>query len=248
MPANSTLVPLLIHGFLDRGAAWAPLIDELGPLSREALAPDFAGTGARAGDVGPFTLRRQAADVTALIDQRSNRRFVVIGHSMGGQVADLVVQARGERIAALVLMTAVPLSGMKSPEEVRDLLRECGGDVDTQRRIRLMFSRHLPEATLQLLLDPQALMGPAATEGYYDAFTAGDRSGTGFSTYAGPTLLLAAREDPVVSLDLTRSMRESRFPTSDFTVVEESGHWPHLEQPRHCARAILAFLSGRGVV
>jgi pimeloyl-ACP methyl ester carboxylesterase len=247
MPANSALVPLLIHGFLDRGAAWAPLIHELGALSTEALAPDFAGTGTRARDVGPFTLRRQATDATALMDQRPTARFIVIGHSMGGQVADLVAQARGDRIAALVLMTAVPLAGTNSPDEVRGLLRGCGGDVDAQRRIRQMFSRHLSEATLDLLLDPQGIMGPTAAEGYYDAFTAGDASGKGFSSYSGPTFLLAAREDPVVSLDLTRSMRESRFPASDFAVVEESGHWPHLEQPQRSAQAICTFLSSHGL-
>jgi len=247
MPENSDIVPLLIHGFLDQGAAWAPFIDELGPLAERALAPDFAGAGTRARERGPFTLRRVAADAAALIDQHSDAQFVVLGHSMGGQVAELVAQARPERIAALVLMSAVPLAGQVLPDEVRGLLRGCGGDVEAQRRIHRMFSRHLSDADLDRMLDPTAMMGPAAAEGYYNAFSAGDASGKGPSTFAGPPLLLAAREDPVVSVEMTLSMRESRFPGSDFAVVEESGHWPHLEQPQRCAQAILAFLSSHGL-
>jgi pimeloyl-ACP methyl ester carboxylesterase len=245
VPATSDLVPLLIHGFLDKGAVWVPFIDKLGPLRERALAPDFAGAGARAREGGPFTLHRQAADAVALIDQRPDARFVVVGHSMGGQVAELVAQARPERVAALVLMTAVPLAGHESTDEVRRLLRECGGDVETQRRIRQMFSCHLSDADLDRLLDPATLMGPAAAEGYYDAFTAGDASGNSPSTFTGPVLLLAAREDSVVSVEMTLSMRDSRFPGNDVAIVKESGHWPHLEQSERSARAIVNFLSSR---
>jgi pimeloyl-ACP methyl ester carboxylesterase len=60
---------------------------------------------------------RQAADAVAQIDQRPDARFIVGDHSMGGQVAELVAQARSERIAALVRMTAVPFAGHESTDE-----------------------------------------------------------------------------------------------------------------------------------
>jgi pimeloyl-ACP methyl ester carboxylesterase len=247
MSSRSDLVPLLIHGFLDKGAVWTPFIDALAPLSERALAPDFAGAGTRARKGGPFTLRRQAAEAIELIDRRPDARFVVVGHSMGGQIAELVAQARSERVAALVLMTAVRLSGHDLTDEARSLLRGSGGDIETQRRIRKMFSYNLSDTDLDRLLDPSTVMGPAAAEGYYDAFTAGDASGKGPSTYTGPVLLLAAREDPVVSVEMTLSVRDSRFPGNDVVVVEESGHWPHLEQPKRSAQAILTFLSSHGL-
>jgi hypothetical protein len=37
MPAKSEVLLLLIHGFLDKGAAWAALIDKLGPLDGGAV-------------------------------------------------------------------------------------------------------------------------------------------------------------------------------------------------------------------
>ena len=247
MAAQADIVPLLIHGFLDKGAIWRALTGHLGVLAGRALAPDSAGAGMRAAAEGPFTLRRQATEAIALIDERPEARFLVVGHSMGGQVAELAAQARPDREAALVLMTAVPLAGLNMPPESRTLLRGSGGNAETQRGIRRSLSRHLSEADLALLLDPGTLMGAAATEGYYDAFTAGDESGTGRSTYPGPVLLLAARQDPVISMEMTGSMRSSRFPDSDFAIVEESGHWPHLEQPQQSAEAILRFASAEGL-
>ena len=70
MAAQADVVPLLIHGFLDKGAIWKALTDHLGVLAARALAPDCAGAGMRAAEAGPFTLRRQAAEAIALIDHR----------------------------------------------------------------------------------------------------------------------------------------------------------------------------------
>jgi hypothetical protein len=40
-------------------------------------------------------------------------------------------------------------------------------------------------------------------------------------------------------------MRDSRFLGNDVAIVEESGHWPHLEQSERSAQAIVNFLSSR---
>ena len=60
MAAQADAVPLLIHGFLDKGAIWKALTDHLGVLAARALAPDCAGAGMRVAEAGPFILRRQA--------------------------------------------------------------------------------------------------------------------------------------------------------------------------------------------
>src|SRR5258705_3594363 len=83
MSATSHLVPLLIHGFLDKGAAWVPFLGALGRLSERALAPDFAGAGTRAREGEPFTLRRQAAEAVAFIDQPPDAPVVVVRQFIG---------------------------------------------------------------------------------------------------------------------------------------------------------------------
>jgi len=245
-PRDPHLTLLPIHGFLDHGAAWRKTVGALGPLGDHALLPDLAGAGRRATEAGPYTLARASAELVALIDARPNERFVVIGHSMGGQIAELIAAERPGRVAALVLITAVALAGGPLPADLRALLRNCGGDVEAQRRIRQMFSHRLATADLEILLAPATLMGPAAAAGYYDAFTGGDERGRHASQYRGPTLLVAARLDPVVPPELTAAMQETRFPGATLAVVEESGHWPHLEQPERLAEIITSFLATNG--
>ena len=56
MAAQADVVPLLIHGFLDKGAIWKALTDHLGVLAARALAPDCAGAGMRALGCGWWRL------------------------------------------------------------------------------------------------------------------------------------------------------------------------------------------------
>jgi hypothetical protein len=116
MPAKSEVLLLLIHRLLDKGAAWAPLIDKLGPVSEWTLATDFADAGTRAQEGGILYIapggRRGRPDRPAA-GRTVHRRWP----SMGGQAAGLVAQARSERIAALVRMTAVPFAGHEPTDE-----------------------------------------------------------------------------------------------------------------------------------
>jgi pimeloyl-ACP methyl ester carboxylesterase len=242
-PGGPDLTPLLIHGFLDQGAVWRKVAAALGPLGERALLPDLAGAGRRQAEAAPYTLARACAELVGLINARPGERFVLIGHSMGSQIAELVAAGRPDRIAALVLITAVPLAGGPLPDDLRTLLRNCGGDVEQQRRIRGMFAHRLAESDLGMLLDPATLMGAEAAAGYYDAFTGGDEMGRHPTKYRGPTLLIAASLDPVVSPQQTAAMRDARFPGCALAIIEGSGHWPHLEQPARLAATTASFVT-----
>jgi pimeloyl-ACP methyl ester carboxylesterase len=137
---------ILIHGFLDAGAIWAPVVADLGPEAEAWLTPDLAGMGALSADAGRHKLPRYCADITRLIDQTEGS-LVLVGHSMGTQVAELAALARPDRIRALVLLSPVPLGGPHAPAEVTGPLAATGGDVAAQREARrgLMASPVDPE-------------------------------------------------------------------------------------------------------
>ena len=97
---------LVVHGFTGAKEDFADHLDALGAAGWHAVAPDLRGhgnsdhpAGEDAYDFGVF-----AADLLALADALGWERFVLLGHSMGGMVAQFVALQAPRRVWALVLM------------------------------------------------------------------------------------------------------------------------------------------------
>src|SRR5690349_20153948 len=96
-PAQSSLTALFIHGFLDEGRSWAAVQRALAQAGVSTVAPDLPGMGERTDVAGPFSLDRLASDVLDQVE-RLDGPLVLVGHSMGAQVAELVANERRDRI------------------------------------------------------------------------------------------------------------------------------------------------------
>lgn len=96
---------LLVHGFTADSREVADVLDPLADRGWHAVAPDLRGHGRSdhptAADAYSFEIL--AADVLALADALGWDRFALVGHSMGGAVAQLVALDVPDRLTGLVL-------------------------------------------------------------------------------------------------------------------------------------------------
>ncbi len=94
---------VLIHGF---GAAldWWDAIAETLAKDYRVIRLDLIGHGGTEAPNRGYAIERQAALVNAVLDAYDAGRVIVIGHSMGGEVATALAEARPERIEKLVLI------------------------------------------------------------------------------------------------------------------------------------------------
>lgn len=101
---------LLVHGYT---GAKEDFRDAVGPLAEAGywvVAPDLRGHGASAQppEESDYSLRHFADDVHGLLDALGWGRFDLLGHSMGGMVAQLVAldlhHGDGPELGRLVLM------------------------------------------------------------------------------------------------------------------------------------------------
>jgi len=105
---NPVLPPVIgLHGWLDNAATFdklAPLVD-----SHYWIIPDLSGHGlsAHRGIAVDYSLSSYCFEVMALADSLSLDRFVVVGHSMGGGVANLLAGLYPKRIEKLVLLDVI---------------------------------------------------------------------------------------------------------------------------------------------
>jgi 2-succinyl-6-hydroxy-2,4-cyclohexadiene-1-carboxylate synthase len=102
MNGKPTLV--LLHGFTNTGASWAPVVRAFAGQYRP-LAPDIRGQGA-ASATEPVTLAAVIGDIAVLAPRRE--RITLVGYSMGGRIALHAALALRERVERLVLIGASP--------------------------------------------------------------------------------------------------------------------------------------------
>ncbi len=99
---SSRPVLVILHGFLEQGAAWHAVASR---LSGRVLAPDARGHGLseHVGRGGFYHFYDYLSDLDALV-QHIGGPIDLLGHSMGGTVATMYAGTRPEQVRRLVLV------------------------------------------------------------------------------------------------------------------------------------------------
>jgi pimeloyl-ACP methyl ester carboxylesterase len=223
---------VLVHGFLDDARIW----DEV------AAALPWQTWTVELADV-PVGLDAFAEHVAAIVDNDVNGDVVLVGQSMGCQVAELASLRRPDRVTGLVLITPVPLQGVSLPEEIANSLRSCGGHQELQLGIRTQFGTHLPHDKIPQLLDSGMRLTPEQVAATFDAWSSGHSEGAAPTRVTAPIQLIVSDSDPVVSGPLLEDLILPRFPGAAIVTIASSGHWPHVEQPSQVVEAISRFVT-----
>jgi pimeloyl-ACP methyl ester carboxylesterase len=236
-----TTTVLFIHGFLDDATVWDGVIDSLaGKVG--AVRYDLPGSGTRSQEVAdPDTvtldsLAAEAGDIVAGLDAP----VIVVGHSMGSQVAELVAASHADRVRGLVLLTPVPLGGTQLPAEELAPFRALGGDTDAQRTLRSQVSPNLAADQLDRLVHIGSAVRPEVAARYADMWNEGVRNAPATSAFTGPVLIIRGGADAFVTEQLLAAT-SPRFVQPNVKVVDKGGHWLHVEYPEALATTILMF-------
>jgi|GEM_PF-414989 len=118
-PADGAPI-LLLHGLLDTGASFAPLVHEIEahqPGQYRFIAPDWRGHGDSDSVDGSYWFPEYIADLQMLIDDilptpdadddSNDDSIIMMGHSMGGQAASLFAGLRPERVSHLITLDSL---------------------------------------------------------------------------------------------------------------------------------------------
>jgi pimeloyl-ACP methyl ester carboxylesterase len=96
---------VLVHGYTGNSDDWKLVVDELA-RDRTVVTIDHRGHGdsSNTGEAATYTLGQLADDLDALVDHLDLGPFDLLGHSMGGVVAQRYVLAHPEKVHSLILM------------------------------------------------------------------------------------------------------------------------------------------------
>ncbi len=232
---------VLVPGWMVSGKAFDALVERLDVTGLTLVMPDLRGSGESARPGRDHGIERHAADVLAVVDALGAETFVVVGHSMGGQVAQWLAASYPERVAGQVLLCPVPASGLPFPPDAATLFRQSTGNRDSQRTILGLAAPGFKGDALEALLDDAGTVSREAIEQGFDAFSTG-----GFADKLGairaPTLVVAT-DDAFLSPALLRERVCDPIAGSRLAYLPGPGHYPHCERPVETAALLEAFLA-----
>jgi pimeloyl-ACP methyl ester carboxylesterase len=232
---------LLIHGFLDDATVWDGVIASLAGKVN-TVCYDLPGFGSRTGSVADpqnLSLKSLAAEAGEILDG-IDTPVIVVGQSLGSQVAELVAADHPSWVDGLVLLTPVPLGGTRLPGEAVAPFRALGGDQDAQRVARTQLSPDLDEQQVERLAQIGGSASPDVIARYVDVWNDGVRDAPAVSAFTGPVLIIRGGADAFVTEQLLGAI-SPRFPQARVEVIDRGGHWLHVEYAEEVAATILKF-------
>jgi pimeloyl-ACP methyl ester carboxylesterase len=234
---------VLLHGI--GGAAWGPTLPALEPAPvLDWPLPGYGGAPLLAKASFPAW----AAALRDRLDAERIPRADVLGHSVGGMLAQEFALAFPERVRSLVLYGTTPAFGGRDPAFAEAFLKERLAPLDAGRGMAGLAAEMMPA---MLGPDAPAEAAPAAIaamaavpEAAYRATvrcltTFNRRDDTG--RIAAPTLLVAGERDPLAPPRTMERMRGA-IRGARLVVLPGAGHLAHLEFPDAFNAAVRDFL------
>ncbi len=223
--------------------SWSEVIARLRNRFR-CVAIDARGAGASHAAATGYSTENHAGDALNVIKLLGLKRYILVGHSMGGKASQLLASKRPEGLLGLVLVASSPLSPMGIDEAMRTQMK---GAYSSREAVEWSLDNVLLGSPIshkcreQLIADALRL-SPEATAGWIDIGTREDFSENAADVDV-PVVIVAGEQDRVDPVSVVKAEIVSRYPAASVHFLPNKGHLLPVEAPQELATLIGEFAS-----
>jgi pimeloyl-ACP methyl ester carboxylesterase len=236
---------------------WRQQLGALAAAGFRAVAPDQRGysEGARPAEVESYATDRLTADALALMDICGARRFHLVGHDWGGQIAWLIAAANPDRVATLTVLSrphpaAFARAMAEDPEQAgRSRHHVAFRQADAADRLRQDNFKVLRAGLEREGIAPEnldvhlrTLSEPGALEAAINWYRSTNIASAGIPSVAVSTLYIWGTADATVgrrAAELTEQFVSGPY---RFVQIDGGGHFIVDQFPARIADLVIAHL------
>jgi pimeloyl-ACP methyl ester carboxylesterase len=238
---TGTMALVFLHYWGGSSRTWNKVIDALPPVYR-TVAADFRGWGHSDAPAEGYALADMADDIADVVTTLNLTRYILVGHSMGGKVAQLLASRRPAGLVGLVLVAPAPPPPLAIPPEARAMMATAYASAET---VAVAIDQTLTGKSLNA--EDRAQVIEDSLRGAPEAKTAWPRA-TSLEDISAevpsidvPMIVIAGEVDKVESVVWLKTALLSRAPGTPLYVLPATGHLSPLESPREIAEIIHSF-------
>ncbi len=225
---------LFVQGVATHGDGWAPQTDALADAFA-CLSFDHRGMGASQPFRRPLSIEQMANDAKALADAQGWRRMHVVGHSMGGLIAQQFALAWPERTQSLSLLCTFARGksaaasarmmwiGLRTVVGTRAMRRRAFLEIVYPKAFLAASDRDALAAGLAPIFGHDLADAPAVTSAQLAAMRACDVSARLPALRGIPTLVVSGTHDPIAPPPLGRAIAAA-IPGATFVEMHDAAH------------------------
>ncbi len=248
----SGVTVFMLHGAFGAKEYWRSQVAALAAAGHRVVAWDAPGYG-----LSPlpkdFSIDRCAQALAVLLRREGGACNIVLGHSMGGMIAQRAWAHAPERIQGYVLSATSAAFGKADGDWQQEFVRQRVAPLDAGRTL----PEHAP-GMLRAMMAP-GVKGPAidllvatVSQMREETFRAAVAA---IATYEGrellprmnvPVLCVAGGLDKTAPAEVMRKMAD-KLPDARFACMESAGHFGWAEQPEAFNALLLDFIGSRFV-
>jgi pimeloyl-ACP methyl ester carboxylesterase len=231
---HAGLPVLLVHSFAGSTAHWKSQLSHL-RQRRRAIAMDLRGHGRSDPPAdGDYSVTALARDIAAVADALELRRFVLVGHSLGGSAAAAYAGEYPDRLRGLVLAGTPGKAPAEMARQVTEGLRTAYDKVMGDYRASLLAGAQPSvhdELEAQMLRVPReqalAIIGAVFD---FDPLPS-------LARYTGSKLIIdTPHGDGPAAL-------HTQLPDITRKLITGTSHWPQLDKPQEFNRLLDEYLA-----
>jgi len=241
------MTPLVfLHGLGGGHHAWELQLPYFGGLGYPSHAWDQPGYG-HSPIIEPYDLEQISASLARLIESLADEPVVLVGHSMGGMIAQETYVRYPQLVKALALCFTSPAFAGGSSEFTKQFIAARIGPLDEGKTMAEIAAQLIPTMGSNSKLAVQIMAGvPADT--YRKAvhlLTTFDRRKE-LAAIKVPSLVVAGSDDKTAPPVVMEKMA-GKIPGAKYVLIEGCGHLGPMDQPQAFNAALHSFLIGNGL-
>ena len=241
---------VMLHGVGGGRGAWAAQLESFAAAGYRAVAWDAPGYGDTPA-IEPYDMTGLARALERLLDAIAVPRVVLLGHSMGGMLAQEAMTVFPRKIAGLVLSATSPAFGRPDGTWQQDFLRQRLGPLDAGKTMADLAPKLIdglvgpnPEpAGVRLAIAVMSRVPGGTYRKALRAIVGFDRR-PALGAIAVPVLALAGEHDTTAPPAVMEKMAQ-KIPDAEYVLLPGCGHLANLERPRAFDEAVLGWLRRR---